>query len=121
MTMGLALMANGVFCGRPVPLHRALNTPRKALQASVKEHEPIEDRVNTSRNSSTDAKDLLSELQRLRQQRARLRAELTSKEHKLKAKAAEAVPLPESSVDTHVDDQIDSGNVADARAQVSHK
>ena len=114
-------MATGVFCGRPLPLHRAFNTPRKALQASVKEHEPIEDRVNTSRNSTTDAKDLLSELQRLRKQRARLRAELTSKEQKLKAKAVEAVPPPEPSADTHVDDQIDSGNVADARAQVSHK
>ena len=119
--MGPALMATGVFCGRPLPLHRTFNTPRKALQASIKEHEPIEDRVNTSRNSSTDAKDLLSDLQRLRKQRARLRAELTSKEQKLKAKGAEDAPLPEPSVDTHVDDQIDSGNVADARAQVSHK
>ena len=119
--MGPALMATGVFCGRPLFLHRAFNAPRKALQASITEREPIEDRVNTSKSSHTDAKDLLSDLQRLRKQRARLRAELTSKEQKLKAKGVEAVPPPEPGVDIHVDDQIDSGKDADGRAQVPHK
>ncbi len=96
--------------GRAIPLHRVYVPNRLALQASVREREPIGERVTTGSKSSTDPKDLLQDLQRLREQRAHLRAELTSKEQNLRSKAVEATPPPQQGGDTHVDGPTESGN-----------
>ena len=110
MSMRPAPVSMSALSGRAIPLHRVYVPSRLVSQASVREREPIGERVTTGSKSSTDPKDLLQDLQRLREQRARLRAELTSKEQNLRSRAVEAAPPPQQDGDTHVDGPIDSGN-----------
>lgn len=111
LTMG-SVAIGGALCGRASLLRLGTNPPRHFIQASVKERDPIGGRVDTGAKSKTDPKDLLIELQRLRGQRARLRAELTTKEQKLKARDAEPAQPDQQSNNTHADAQIESGNGA---------
>ena len=89
------------------------------MQASLREREPIGERVTTGSKATTDPQDLLQELERLRGQRARLRTELTSKEQKLRARTTEAAPSPQQINDTYVDDKIKSGNDTGTRSSES--
>ena len=108
--MGPVPLGMGAFCGRAPPSQCRSNLARHQTRASVKEREPVGGRASTSTKSKTDPKDLLLELQRLREQRARLRAELNSKEQRLKAKEV-ADPQPaHQSVGAHADLQIMSGD-----------
>ena len=110
MSMGPVPIAMSAVCIRPLLLHRAAVANRIRVQASVREREPIGERVTTGTKANTDPKDLLQDLQRLREQRARLRTELTSKEQKLRARATTSPPPPQETVDAHADEEIESGN-----------
>ncbi len=67
-------------------------------------------RASTSTNSKNEPKDLLVELQRLREQRTRLRAELNSKEQKLQSKDVAETQPAHRSKGAHADMQIVSGD-----------
>ena len=110
MSMGPVPIAMNAVCIRPLLLHRAAVANRMKVQASVREREPIGERVTTGTKANTDPKDLLQDLQRLREQRARLRTELTSKEQKLRARANKSPPSPQHTVDAHADEESESGN-----------
>ena len=72
--------------------------------------------VDTSTKSKTDPKDLLQDLKRLREQRARLRAELTSQEQKVLAGQEDSAQPGRSSVDSVADLGNKSGNCCAASA-----
>lgn len=110
VSMGPAPVAMSVSTGRALFLNQVAVRKRAVLQASVREREPIGERVINGSKSSTDPKDLLQELQRLREQRARLRADLTSKEKSLRARAVEGASEPQHSGTKYSVGPIESGD-----------
>ena len=107
--MGPVPVPSGAFSGSTHPWRCVASPYRRYIHASVKQREPMGGQVNTGTRSKTDPKDLLQDLKRLREQRARLRAELTSQEQKVRAGQAESAQPGQRSIEGDADPRNKSG------------
>ena len=108
--MGPVPVQAGAFSGRAYPWQSVGSPYRRHIHGSVKQRVPVGGQVDTDTKSKTDPKDLLQDLKRLREQRARLRAELTSQEQKVLAGQVNYAQPGQSSIDSDADPGNKSGN-----------
>ena len=108
--MGPVPVQAGAFSGRAYPWQSCGSPYRRHIHASVKQRVPTGGQVDTGTKSKTDPKDLLQDLKRLREQRARLHAELTSQEQKVLAGQVDSAQPGQSSIDSDADPGKKSGN-----------
>lgn len=108
--MGPVPLQAAAFSGRAYPWKSVGSPYRRHIHASVKQPVPMGGQVDTGTKSKTDPKDLLQDLKRLREQRARLRAELTSQEQKALAGQENSAQPRQSSINSDADPGNKSGN-----------
>ena len=108
--MGPVPVQAGAFSGRAYPWQSIGSPYRRHIHASVKQRVPMGGQVDTGTKSKTVPKDLLQDLKRLREQRARLRAELTSQEQKVLAGQVDSAQPGQSSIDSDADPGNKSGD-----------
>ena len=101
--MGPVPVQAGAFSGRAYPWQSVGGPDRRHIHASVKQRAPMGGQVDTGTKSKTDPKDLLQDLKRLREQRARLRAALTSQEQKVLAGQVHSAQPGQNSIDSDAD------------------
>ncbi|CAK0737501.1 hypothetical protein CVIRNUC_000923 [Coccomyxa viridis] len=111
--MGPVPLQAAAFSGRAYPWTSVGSPYRRHIHASVKQPVPMGGQVDTGTKSKTDPKDLLQDLKRLREQRARLRAELTSQEQKALAGQENSAQPRQSSINSDADPGNKSGPSAE--------